>query len=80
MNVCKRSELYTRRYTSSEFDMMDTTPILMPHTLGTDFYVPGAGLDDTASRLCCKFSGLEDGVNDWLTVYIDVDDKPADAE
>jgi hypothetical protein len=80
MNACKLSELYTRRYTSSEFDMMDATPILMPHTLGTDFYVPGAGLDDTASRLCCKFSGIENLVNEWLTVYIDVADKPADAE
>jgi len=49
--------------------MMDASPILMPHTLGTDFYVKGAGFDAT-STLCCKFRGLEDGVNDWLMAYI----------
>ena len=69
VNVCKLSVLYTRRYTSSMFDMMDASPILMPHTLATDFYVKGAGFDVT-STLCCKFRGLEDGVNDWLMAYI----------
>ena len=73
--VCKKCkdltlcELCTRRYTSSQFEMMDAAPIMMPKSLGTDFYVSGAGFDAT-STLCCKFEGLDNDVNDGWTPFI----------
>jgi hypothetical protein len=56
-------------YTSSQFEMMDAAPIMMPKSLGTDFYVSGAGFDAT-STLCCKFEGLDNDVNDGWTPFI----------